>query len=149
MQITATNKSIFVFAWLIASSLGAWAQLGNASTDLVFNPITPCRLLDTRSATALAGIPIAANSTRNFLVWGQTSFATQGGAASDCGLTASSNTAALAVNFTVVTPATGGYITAYPSDVAKPLAATVNFEAGSVRGNSAIVKVAQIGRAHV
>lgn len=143
MSFLNTQKQIWLLAFMLASTINAWAQIGSASSDLVFNPITPCRLLDTRSATAPAGTPIAANSTRNFLVWGQTSFATQGGAASDCGLKASSNTAALAVNFTVVTPATGGYITAYPSDVAKPIAATVNFEAGSVRGNSAIVKVAQ------
>jgi hypothetical protein len=138
------KKLILAMVMILTMASGTFAQLGSAASDLVFNPITPCRLLDTRFATTPAGTPIAANSTRNFLVWGQTSFASQGGAASNCGLTASSNTAALAVNFTVVTPTTGGYMTAFPADVASPpLAATVNFEAGSVRGNSAIVRIAQ------
>ena len=132
-----------VAASSMALTTNAWAQLGSSSSDLVFTPITPCRLLDTRSATTPAGTPIAANSTRSFLVWNQTSFAIQGGAATNCGLTASSNTAALAINFTVVAPDTGGYITAFPADVTKPGAATLNYEAGSVRGNSAIVKIAQ------
>ena len=132
-----------VAASSMALTTNAWAQLGSSSSDLVFTPITPCRLLDTRSATTPAGTPIAANSTRSFLVWNQTSFAIQGGAATNCGLTASSNTAALAINFTVVAPATAGFITAFPANVAKPLAATLNYEAGSVRGNSAIVKIAQ------
>ena len=145
MQATVTKTHLLTFALLACSAFNAFAQLGSESSDLVFTPVTPCRLLDTRSATTPvpAGTPIMANTTRNFLVWDQTNFASQGGAVGNCGLTASSNTAALAVNFTVVTPTTGGYITAFPSDVTKPLAATVNFEAGSVRGNSAIVKIAQ------
>ncbi len=144
MQAIVTKTHLLTFALLVCSAFNAFAQLGSAASDLVFTPITPCRLLDTRSATVPAATPIAAYATRNFLVWDQTNFASQGGSLnSNCGLAASSNTAALAVNFTVVTPITGGYITAFPSDVVRPVAATVNFEAGSVRGNSAIVKIAQ------
>jgi hypothetical protein len=47
----------------------------------------------------------------------------------------------------VVLPATAGFITAYPTGAPLPVAATVNFNAGDVKGNFAIVKVQQTGAA--
>ena len=119
------------------------ADIGSLDKDLVYTPITPCRLLDTRNAPLFSSTPIAADSTRNFAVWNVSTFGNQGGEGINCGLTASLNTAAIAVNFTVVSPVTGGYITAFPRGAVRPVAATVNFSAGDIRGNSAIVKVSQ------
>lgn len=118
----------------------AFAQIGSTTTDLVFTPVTPCRIFDTRPAFGGSGA-IAAAGTKNFLVWVGSSFAFQGGAATNCGGNAGSNTTGVAVNLTVVTPATGGYITAFPYNTTKPTAATVNFNAGDVRGNFAIVQI--------
>lgn len=113
--------------------------LGDAGTDLVFVPITPCRLLDTR----LAGGEIAANSSRGFDVSGAASFTAQGGDAGACGL-GSVDFAAAAINVTVVTPAAAGYLTAYPFGLASPPnAATVNYTAGDIRGNFSIVRLDQ------
>lgn len=113
--------------------------LGEASTDLVFVPITPCRLLDTR----VAGGQIAANSSRGFDVSGAASFTAQGGDAGACGL-GSVDFAAAAINVTVVTPAAAGYLTAYPFGLASPpVAATVNYTAGDIRGNFSIVRLDQ------
>ena len=47
----------------------------NALVDVVFTPITPCRIIN----TTVSGGPIAAGSTRNFVVAGTTGFAAQGG----------------------------------------------------------------------
>jgi hypothetical protein len=132
-----------LIAFLISALLfatNAKAEIGSADTDLVFTPVTPCRIFDTRYSSILA-----ANSTRNFIVSTRVfpAFAAQGGASTDCNMTANANTAAIAVNLTVVTPATAGYITAFPVGAAQPLAATVNYGAGDVRGNFAIVKVNQ------
>lgn len=112
--------------------------LGEADTDLVFVPVTPCRLLDTR----VAGGPIAANTSRSFDVSGGASFTGQGGDAAGCGL-GSVNFAAAAINVAVVTPSAAGYVTAYPFGTTLPLAATVNYTAGDVRGNFTVVKLDQ------
>jgi len=113
--------------------------LGEIANDLVFIPVTPCRIVDTR----VAGGTIPANGERSFDVSETASFTAQGGDAGDCGVGAAGPFAAAVVNFTVVTPAAAGYITAYPFGGARPLAATVNYVAGDIRGNLAIVKLNQ------
>lgn len=113
---------------------------GDADKDLIFVPVTPCRLFDTR----LAGGAIAANTVRGFDVTAVSDYSFQGGSASNCGgVGAAGSFAAAAINFTVVTPNGAGYITAYPVNTAQPLAATVNYTAGDVRGNYAVVKLDQ------
>ena len=97
-------------------STSASAQIGSMSADLVYTPITPCRITDTRNPSAKSGI-LLAGTTRNFWGWAG-SFADQGGAATSCGTLSSTDEAAIVVNFTVVTPLTAGYITAFPFDAA-------------------------------
>lgn len=116
----------------------ATKALGDAATDLVYVPVTPCRIIDTR----VAGGAIAANTTRNFDVSETTSYTSQGGDSGNCnGVGAAGNFAAAVINFTVVTPSAAGYITAFPYLATQPLAATVNYTAGDIRGNLAIVKL--------
>ena len=115
-------------------------SLGEPANDLVFVPITPCRIVDTR----VAGGPIAANTVRSFDVTAVTDYSFQGGSASNCnGAGSVGSFAAAAINFTVVTPAAAGYITAFPFLGTQPLAATVNYTAGDIRGNYAVVKLDQ------
>lgn len=114
--------------------------LGETANDLVFVPVTPCRIIDTR----VAGGQIAANSVRSFDVTAVSSYAFQGGEATNCGgVGAAGSFAAAAINFTVVTPGGAGYITAFPFLGTQPLAATVNYTAGSIVGNFAVVKLDQ------
>jgi len=126
----------------------ATKALGDAATDLVYVPVTPCRIIDTR----VAGGAIAANTTRDFDVTQEaspiTSYAGQGGDASNCGIGNQGAFAAAVINFTVVTPGAAGYITAFPSGTTQPLAATVNYTAGDIRGNLAIVKLSQTAAAN-
>jgi hypothetical protein len=138
------KKLMVLMATLLATAGSAFAQIGTIDKDLVFTPVTPCRLFDTRPSQGGTGA-IAAAGVKNLLVWGQSSYAAQGGSASNCDLLAAgSNVAAVAVNLTVITPATGGYITAYPFGTALPTAATVNFVGGDiVRGNFTVAKVNQ------
>ncbi len=113
--------------------------IGDLSTDLVFVPVSPCRLFDTR----LAGGSIPANTVRAFDVTAVGDFAFQGGASGNCGVGLVGSFAAAVINFTVVNPSAAGFITAYPVDTTQPNAATLNYAAGSVVGNSAIVKLDQ------
>lgn len=113
--------------------------LGDTNVDLSFTPVTPCRILDTRN---LSG-PIQADATLHMDIVGLASFSTYGGADGNCNISNIPNIAALAVNFTVVAPAAPGYVTAYPFNKPRPLAATVNYATGEIRGNFAIVQLDQ------
>ena len=110
--------------------------LGALGNDLVYTPVAPCRILDTRNVAAGA---IATNSTRNFVAFGVSSFASQGGSATNCGVNPLAATA-VAINLTAVTPATAGYATAYPFGSAQPLAASINYAAGAIVNNALIVQ---------
>ena len=113
---------------------------GDLNRDLVYVPVTPCRILDTR----LAGGQIAGNTSRGFDVTAVSSYSFQGGDNSNCnGVGAAGSFAAAVINFTVVTPAAAGYITAYPFGGTQPLAATLNYVAGDVRGNETVVRLDQ------
>ncbi len=136
---------MFKLFWILAllvTATSSSAQIGSAGSDLVFTPVTPCRIFDTRTSQGGTG-SIVAGGIKQFAVRDVASFASQGGTSTNCNLNASVNTAAIAVYLTVVTPATAGWITAYPSNATLPLAATVNFKAGDVLGNTTIVGVSQ------
>ncbi|KFN46960.1 hypothetical protein [Arenimonas metalli] len=110
--------------------------LGALGNDLVYTPVAPCRILDTRNVAAGA---IAANSTRNFVAFGVSSFASQGGSATNCGVNPLSATA-VAINLTAVNPGAAGYATAYPFGSPQPLAASINYAAGTIVNNALIVQ---------
>ncbi|MGH9319395.1 MAG: hypothetical protein ACRD3V_05840 [Vicinamibacteria bacterium] len=108
------------------------ASLGESSADLVFTPLPPCRIIDTR----LAGGVLAANTTREFYVAGP-GLDVQGGEALGCGVPFGPATAA-ALNIVAVTPSGPGNIVAFAWDESlppPPNAALVNF--GAVAGQSA------------
>ena len=132
------KKIILSFVAMLTMATSAFAQIGSLSSDLVFTPITPCRIVDTR----VLGGTIAAGTTRGFKAWGA-NFTAQGGSATPCGIPQSTNIAALEMNLVAVLPTGAGYITAFPSNVAQPNASTLNYVAGDIVANGAIVKVSQ------
>jgi hypothetical protein len=97
------------------------ASLGELNTDLVFVPLTPCRIIDTRFAVGM----IAANTSRDFDA-NPGSFTAQGGSNTDCGLPGS-DVGALAVTIVAVNPQGAGNLRAYPAGVAAPNAAVINY----------------------
>ena len=113
--------------------------LGDIDKDLVYVPVTPCRILDTR----VVGGPIMANSFRDFDLTDVVRFAGQGGDTSNCNVGDKGSFAAAALNITVVTPNMAGYITAFPYLASQPTAATINYVAGDIRNGLAIVRLDQ------
>ncbi len=111
--------------------------LGALGNDLVYTPIAPCRIIDTRSTAAGA---IAGNATRSFVAINASSFTSQGGSATNCGTLGLSATA-VAINLTAVTPSGAGYATAYSFGTAQPVAASVNYTAGAIVNNALIVQI--------
>jgi hypothetical protein len=99
-----------------------------ASTPLPFVPLTPCRLADTRGNgfTGAYGPPaLSAGVPRDFTLTGQ------------CGIPASAQ--AVSLNVTVADTAGPGFIAAYPAGTPQPLVSTLNFSAGEVIANAAVV----------
>ena len=99
--------------------------LGDASDDLVYTPVVPCRLADTR----LAGGPIAGGGSRDFKVWVSSGgFTAQGGDAGNCNIPA--NPAAVALNLAVVNVQGSGNLTVYPTGGAVPNTSALNYFSG-------------------
>ena len=132
------RKLLLTAVATLTLATSAFAQLGNLSADLVFTPLTPCRIVDTRNA----GGTIPAGTARGFKAWGA-NFTAQGGAATNCGIPQNTNVAALALNLVALFPAADGWMATYPRGGTLPLSSTINYLAGAVLANGAIVKVSQ------
>jgi glucose/arabinose dehydrogenase len=93
---------------------------------LDFHSLAPCRAVDTRGANGpLGGPALAANATRTFALAGV------------CGIPPTAQ--ALALNLTVVGPTAAGHLTLFPAAGAVPATSAINFAAGQVRANNAVV----------
>ncbi len=113
------------------------AKFGDLNQDLVYTPIQPCRILDTR---VTAAGQIAANSTRNFVAINASSFTGQGGSSTNCGTLGLSATA-VAINLTAVTPVANGFTTVYPFGTTRPLSSNVNYYTGITAANGVIATI--------
>jgi hypothetical protein len=96
-------------------------DFGSSQADLVFTPVTPCRIIDTR----VAGGPIAGGTQRNFVAAGN-NFSSQGGFNGNCGVPFGPATA-VQVNLIAVNPAAGGDLRAFPFGATVPLASVLNY----------------------
>jgi hypothetical protein len=115
---TRNLSRLFVMAVLLLVAVPAMA-----AGPFRFYPLTPCRLIDTRSTNP----PVMSSlTTRSFKIRGA------------CGLPSTATAAAL--NVTVFTPSTKGHVRVFPSDVALPNTSTLNFAGGeNAVANGAIV----------
>ncbi len=99
---------------------------------LLFVPMTPCRVADTRNATGPFGGPsITGETSRSFVI-----------PSSACAVP--STAAAYSLNVTVVPHAGLGYLTVWPTGVAQPVVSTLNSD-GRVKANAAIVPAGTSG----
>ena len=111
------------------------ASLGSPGSDLVYTPLIPCRIVDSR----IVGGPIAAGTARSFKSYSATDFVSQGGDASNCGIP--QNVSAISVKITSVRPAIDGYFTAYPYDQARPLASSLNYTQGLITSDETHIRL--------
>ena len=120
-----TNGAVSVYATdateLVVDINGSFVDPLANSQSLAFYPITPCRIADTRSGSAML-----AGQTHSFAV-----------PASNCGVPA--NAQAYSLNATVVPSGPLGYLTLWPTGQAQPLVSTINAPTGAVVANAAIV----------
>lgn len=98
-----------------------------------FHTLSPCRLLDTRQA--VDGPSLASDEVRALDLAGR------------CGLPATAR--ALSLNVTAFMPTGNGNLRFGPGGEAVPPSSTVNFQAGIVRANNAILMVSADGGLNV
>jgi hypothetical protein len=96
-----------------------------------FVPVTPCRIVDTRTQPAITG-----GSFRDFEI-----------PSSACGIP--STAAGYSMNVAVVPHGTLGFLTLWPSGQSQPLVATLNSIDGRVKSNAAIVPAGSNGAVSV
>ncbi len=133
-QIQATYSGGENFA---ASSNGSVAftvtQSVSSPGALMFIPLTPCRVADTRDANGSFGGPqLVGGMTRNFVIPN-----------SGCGVP--STAVAYSLNVTVVPNATLTYLTMWPAGEAQPMVSTLNSLDGRIKANAAIVPAGSNG----
>ena len=121
---------------ILGGPIVANADLGGSAADLVYTPVTPCRIIDTR----LAGGPIAAGANRDFLVSGTQNFETQGGNSGGCGIPEGATAAML--NFVAVLPSGSGFLRAWPFGQPVPSSSIINY--GAVPGLLALANGAVV-----
>jgi glucose/arabinose dehydrogenase/PKD repeat protein len=101
-----------------------------APGDLSYFTLPPCRLADTRGPAGPSGGPaLTSGSQRVFPVTGL------------CGVPATARV--VAVNVTIVGPAGGGYLQLFRAGDSAPSTSVLNFAAGAVRSNDALVALGQ------
>ena len=113
---------------------------GGVTTDaLVFVPVKPCRLADTRPGSgypALGSAPLAALTPHTLPIAGSCGVVVQGGGG---------NAEAYSLNVTVVPPSStrGGYLLVYPNPATPvPLAASLTWNPGASYQTAAVVAAA-------
>jgi hypothetical protein len=116
------------------------SALGSVTIDMVYTPITPCRIVDTR----VAGGAFNAGETRAFDLDGPSAaganYASQGGIAGTCFIPYGVVNAA-AMNLTVTGPTSAGYLTAFSMFGVLPNASVLNWASGQTIANTTIVPV--------
>jgi hypothetical protein len=112
--------------------------LGDVGDDLVYTPVTPCRIIDTRGGIAPYTGVIGPNKGNWFYVTGST-YANQGGFAGSCGIPSSPKPAAVAINITSTGQAGSGNLRAIQTGGGTPNVSLVNYVVGVNIANAAIV----------
>ena len=113
--------------------------LGDATQDMVYTPVVPCRIVDTRIGAGGVFLP---QTQRDWVAYSPSGFASQGGSATNCGIPL--HPAAVMVNTTLANTVGGPeFVTLWPSNQTRPLASTVNWwasgtAAGERRGRPAM-----------
>lgn len=130
----ATTNPAYYTSFVKASVATAAHLALPAAQATRFEPVAPCRVLDTRSDQLPPGLgapALAAQESRTFAV------------PSVCGIPADAQ--ALAVNVTAVNPAAAGSLTLWPGNGPVPATNNLSFPVGKTRAASSIVPLDAAG----
>lgn len=128
LQAVAAGEGEAVETAMSEFRLARAAALGDATSDLVFVPLEPCRILDTRLGN---GQIIAPGEVRNFQVAGVTEFGPQGGTIGGCGVPAGGAepvASAVVLNLIAIDPEGKGNMLAWAYGEPQPFASSINYQ---------------------
>jgi hypothetical protein len=112
--------------------------VGEATNSMVkdglYQPLTPARIMDTRSGTGVRQGSVGPGGMVALNVFGPG------------GVPAGSGVSAVVLNVTVTNPTLPGYVTVFPTGGQRPTASNLNFTAGQTVPNRVIVKVGTGGK---
>ena len=114
--------------------LGVTGRSGGEGTYVPL--FSSSRLLDTREGNGAPKAPLGGGRTIHLQVTGR-------------GGVPSSKVSAVVLNMTVTGPTSAGYLTVYPSGIARPTASNLNFPAGWTGANSVTVPVGANGQVDI
>lgn len=132
---------------VLLHSPGTWAQdsnfndvngvLGAANGDLVFTPVVPCRIIDSR----IEGGRLVAGTPRDYDVAG--ALGGQGGAP-NCAVPEGA-ASAVVLNFVAVGPVGNGNLRAWPFGQPVPIASVINYTTGVNIANGVVIGICDPG----
>ncbi len=136
--VASTSQSTTSVTMDASKSITAFFNPVTSQTDgLLFVPLRPCRIADTRNPTGAFGGPrLASHEIRSIPV-----------GSSLCGIPPTA--AAYALNVTVVPNGPLAYLTLWPAGQTQPLVSTLNSLDGRVKANAAIVPAGNGGAVNV
>ena len=117
----------------VIADLAGYFLAGDVQVPGGFDPVSSVRVLDTRTGTGAAAASVAADGTVTVQVAG-------------VGGVPATGVSAVALNVTVTGPSAAGYLTAFASGRARPLASNLNFTAGQTVPNMVIAPVGTDGK---
>jgi len=120
----------------VSRSLVHTKSLGDTTDDLVYTPVVPCRIVDTRLGAGGVFVP---QTQRDWLAYSPGGFAGQGGSATNCGIPV--RPVAVMMNTTLANTVGGPeFFELWPFNQARPTTATVNWSGpGQQPANAEIV----------
>ena len=116
----------------VIADVAGWYDDGTSPTGAGYHPVTPSRILDTRSGSG----PVGSSSALDVQVTGQ-------------GGVPASGVSAVVMNVAVTGPTATSFLTVYPAGEPKPWAANLNFVAGQTVPNLVVAKLGAGGRVSV
>ncbi len=129
---TATNV-----AGTSSSSVASAAVTPGVSGGARFNPVTPVRILDTRTTNTPSGVAgrVAQGGSLNLQITGANGIP--------------NDATAVVMNVTAVSPNVAGYVTVYPNGVSRPEASNLNFVPGDTVPNLVTVGIGSAGKVNL
>jgi hypothetical protein len=123
---------------LVVDLEGYFAPEASGSTAGAYVPLSPSRIVDTRTGSGYfgAGETLGAGSSLTFPVSGQVGIP-------------SSGVSAVALNLTVTDTSTSSFLTAFPAGQTQPLASNLNWTAGQTVPNRVVVPLGSGGEVTV
>lgn len=137
VAVKVSNNAVKIYnlsgaTHVVVDLLGYWAP----SSVGRMQPLSPTRVLDTRTGLGAAKAPLAREATTVLQFPGPSSVPV-------------GKATAVVLTVTVTQPATDGWLVVYPGDAGLPLASNVNYTAGATVPNLVIVPLDDLGRVKI